>query len=110
MTATPTTREGGPLQTHLVKSTKRRLLHGAGMPERIVTGSASLCAMSGRSIRRSWIRRRLHVIGLGGVLLNVIELPIVARDHIRRRLGAQLPWECRWRRGRHPSVVIDSAI
>ena len=51
-----------------------------------------------------------QVVVLGGVLLDVIKLPIVAGDHIRRRLGAQLPRQGHRRRRRHPTVVIDGAI
>ena len=51
-----------------------------------------------------------QVVGLGGVLLDVIELPLVPGDHIRRRGGAQLPRERRRGRARHPPVVIDGAI
>ena len=49
-------------------------------------------------------------VELGGVLFDVIEFPLVAGDHIRRRLGAEFPRECNRRRGRHPPVVIDGAI
>ena len=51
-----------------------------------------------------------QVVGLGRVLLDVIKLPLVPGDHIRRRLGAQLPRKRHRRRGRHPPVVIDGAI
>ena len=51
-----------------------------------------------------------QVVGLGGVLLDVVEFPLVAGDHVRRRGGAQLPRESRRGRGRHPPVVIDGAI
>ena len=51
-----------------------------------------------------------QIVELGGVLLDVVELPLVSGDHIRRRRGAQLPRKGDRRRGRHPSVVIDGAI
>ena len=46
----------------------------------------------------------------GRVLLDVVELPVVAGDHVRRRGGAQLPRQRRRRRRRHPAVVIDGAV
>ena len=51
-----------------------------------------------------------EVIVLGRVLLNVIKLPIVPGDHVRGRLGAQLPRESHRCRRRQPPVVIDGAI
>ena len=51
-----------------------------------------------------------QVVELGGVLLDVIKLPLVPGDDIRRRGAAQLPRESHRRRGRHPPVVIDGAI
>ena len=51
-----------------------------------------------------------QVVVLRGVLHDVVELPLVAGDHIRRRLGAQLPRHSCRGRGRHPPVVIDGAV
>ena len=51
-----------------------------------------------------------QVVGLGGILLDVVELPVVPGDHIRRRGAAQFPRERRRGRARHPSVVIDGAV
>ena len=45
-----------------------------------------------------------------GSSMDVVELPLVPGDHIRRRLGAQLPGEGHRGRARHPAVVIDGAI
>ena len=51
-----------------------------------------------------------QVVELGGVLQDVVELPLVPGDHDRRRGAAQLPRErCRSRR-RHPAIVIDGAV
>ena len=72
-------------------------------------------------LRRLRIEEVLHLLDLlrhlggkvgelGGVLLDVIELPLVPRDHIGRRGGAQLPRNGRRGRRRHPSIVIDGAI
>ena len=51
-----------------------------------------------------------QVVELGGVLLDVVEFPLVPGDHIRRRAGAELPRESRRGRDRHPALVVDGAI
>ena len=50
------------------------------------------------------------IVGLGEVLLEVVEFPLVAGDHVGRRGGARLPRKGRRGRRRHPAVVIDGAI
>src|SRR5262245_38143511 len=50
------------------------------------------------------------VVGLGWVLVDVIELPVVTGDHIRWRLGAELPGKCDRRCRRYPPVMVDGAI
>ena len=51
-----------------------------------------------------------QVVELGGVLLDVVELPVVPGDHIRRRSGAELPRKICRGRDRHPALVVDGAI
>ncbi|MGC1827941.1 MAG: sulfatase-like hydrolase/transferase, partial [Pseudolabrys sp.] len=51
-----------------------------------------------------------QIVELGGVLLDVVKLPLVSGDHIRRRLATEFPWESCRRRGRYPPVVIDGSV
>ena len=51
-----------------------------------------------------------QVVELGGVFLDVVELPLVPGNHIRRRTGTELPRKSCRGRDRHPALVIDGAI
>ena len=51
-----------------------------------------------------------EVIGLRDVLVEVVEFPFVTGDHVRRRLGAQLPRNGHRSRRRHPAVMINGAV
>ena len=53
---------------------------------------------------------RGKVIELRRVLLDVIKLPLVPRDDIRRWRAAQFPGKRDRRRGRHPPIVINGAV
>ena len=54
--------------------------------------------------------RRSQVVGLAEVFVDVVELPLVARDHIGRRRTAEFPGQgCRCRGG-DPSVMVDGAV
>ena len=51
-----------------------------------------------------------QVVGLGGILHDVVELPLVPGDHVGRRGAAQFPRERRRGRRRDPAVVVDGAV
>jgi len=53
---------------------------------------------------------RSEIVVLGGVLLNVVELPLVPADDVRRRRAAQLPRQGHRRCRRHPAIMIDGTI